>query len=76
MQTTTAEDWDCPLQSPNTAVVTTSWSSVQEAEQQQKKDLRQERWENPQQGFGAKTESFEISESRLCEGVCCFPTDV
>lgn len=76
MHTNTAENRDLPLQSLNTAVVTMSWSSVQEANQQQKKDLLQERQENPPQGFGDKPESFEISESRLCEGVSCFPTDV
>lgn len=76
MQTNTAEIWDHPLQSLSTAVVATSWSSVQEANQQQKKDLLQERQESPQQGFGDKAESFEISESRLCKRVACFPTDV
>lgn len=76
MHTNTAEDWDCPLQSLNAAVVTKSWSSVQEANQQQKKDILQARQENRQKGFGDKTESFEISETRPCEGVSCFPTDV
>lgn len=69
-----AEDWDCPLQNLYTVVVTMSWSSVQEADQQEKKDLLQEKQENSKQGFGNKTESFEVLESRLWE-VGCIPTD-
>lgn len=67
VKTNTAEDWDRPLQFLNTAVVTMSWSSLQEADEQQK-DLLQVRQGNPQQDFGVE-ESLEISESRLCEGV-------
>jgi len=73
MQTNTAEDWDSPLQSLNTAVVTVSWSSVPEANQQRKKDLLQERKENPQQGLETKQSPLRFQRADCVNELAAFP---
>lgn len=57
MQTSVAEDWDCPLQTLYTAVTTMIWS-VPKADQQEKKDLLKERRRIPNKALEIKQNPF------------------